>query len=231
VTVLIQIPALGCNEQLYAKVNPLLPVDLDKKVIIPIADRMSGCAAQVLAQAPNQFILLGTSFGGRVAMELALVAPSRVKGLVIIGAGPGPVADQAGGLKRSARMRGSEFENVLTEMGDIISHLPGPHGVSTMNAFRDMSRVMGPSDMATQSDALAYREDLWPRMVELECPTLCLWGDHDQYSDTDVGRKIASVVKRGTFLELPNCGHFPTLEYPDASAAAIIHWLSISHLI
>jgi pimeloyl-ACP methyl ester carboxylesterase len=231
VTVLIQIPALGCNEQLYAKVNLLLSDVTDPQVIIPVADRMASCVEHVLKHAPNQFILLGTSFGGRVAMELALVAPLRVKGLVIIGAGPGPVADQAEGLKRSARMRGGEFENVLTELGDIISHLSGPHGVSTMNAFRDMSRLMGPTGMATQSDALAYREDLWPRMAEVECPTLCLWGDHDKYSDADVGRRIASAVKRGIFVELPDCGHFPTLEYPNASAAAIIHWLSVNHLI
>ena len=230
-TTLIQIPALGCNGQLYAEISPLLPADLDPDVIIPVADRMAGCVEHVLKFAPHQFILLGTSFGGRVAMELALFAPSRVKGLIIIGAGPGPVADQPSGLARSARIRGGEFENVLTEMGDIISHLPGPRGVLTMNAFREMSRVMGPENMALQSDALAYREDLWPRMANIECPTLCLWGDHDQFSDADVGRKTASAIKRGTFVELPDCGHFPTLEYPKETADVISSWLSISNLI
>jgi pimeloyl-ACP methyl ester carboxylesterase len=26
-------------------------------------------------------------------------------------------------------------------------------------------------------------------------------------------------------VELPECGHFPTLEYPDESAAALERWL------
>lgn len=228
---LIQIPALGCNDQLYAKIDPLLPSALLRQVIIPVANRMSGCVAQVLSQAPDQFILLGTSFGGRVAMEVGLAAPERMKGLIIIGAGPGPVADQPSGLARSARIRGGEFETVLQEMGDIISHLPGPNGVSTMIAFRDMSRAMGPENMATQSDALAYREDLWSRMAEIECPVLCLWGDHDQYTAADVGRKIASTVKNGSYVELAECGHFPTLEYPQETANAISNWLSNSNFI
>ena len=222
-TTLIQIPALGCDEGLYAPFDAALGTQA--QTIIATADRMAGCIEQVLAQAPDEFILLGTSFGGRVAMETTLAAPTRVKGLIIIGAGPGPVADQAGGLLRSARVRGTEFENVLIEMGDIISHLPGPRGVETMQAFRSMSRQMGAENYARQSDALAYRTDLWPRMAEIICPVLCLWGEHDQYSGADVGKKIAAAVPHGKCVVLPDCGHFPTLEYPEESARIVKHWL------
>jgi pimeloyl-ACP methyl ester carboxylesterase len=78
--------------------------------------------AQVLKQAPERFVILGTSFGGRVAMELTLAAPERVSGLVVIGARPGPVADARAGVRRSERLRGGEFEQVITEMG-ISSHI------------------------------------------------------------------------------------------------------------
>ncbi|MDE2446664.1 MAG: alpha/beta hydrolase, partial [Alphaproteobacteria bacterium] len=193
-TTLIEIPALGCDARLYAKANPLLPSGVVAQVIVAVADLMAGCVAQVLAQAPKQFVVLGTSFGARVAMETALIAPEQVKGLIIIGSGPGPVADRAGGLRRSARMRGGEFENVLQEMGGIISHLPGPNGPDTMAAFREMARAMGPDHMALQSDAMAHRIDLWPRMADITCPVLCLWGDHDQYTPADVGRNIADAV-------------------------------------
>ena len=220
---LIQVPALGCDQGLYAPFNAQL--GLQTQTLIPIANRIAGCVEQVLAQAPDEFILLGTSFGGRVAMETALAAPKRVKGLIIIGAGPGPVADQAGGLLRSARVRGAEFENVLTEMGDIISHLPGPRGVETMQAFRSMSRHMGAENFALQSDALAYRTDLWPRVAEITCPVLCLWGEHDQYSGSAVGQKIAAAVPNGKCVLLPECGHFPTLEYPEESAQIVKDWL------
>ena len=220
---IIQIPALGCDRHLYAPFNAALR--MKAQTIIPTANRMEGCVEQVLAEAPDEFILLGTSFGGRVAMEVTLTAPTRVKGLVVIGAGPGPVTDQAGGLTRSARVRGSEFENVLQEMGEIISHLPGPRGVETMEAFRTMSRNLGREKFALQSDALAYRADLWPRLSEINCPVLCLWGEQDQYTSADVGQKIAATVGHGKYVALKNCGHFPTLEYPEESAHFVRNWL------
>ncbi len=219
----VQVPALGCDAGLYADFNAALGIKA--QVIVGVADRMAVCVGQVLAAAPERFILMGTSFGGRVAMETALAAPTQVKALVIIGAGPGPVADQARGLYRSARARGGEFENVLQEMGDIISHLPGPRGVETMQAFRGMSRHMGAENFALQSDALAYRIDLWPRMAEIKCPVLCLWGEYDQYSGPEVGEKIAAAVPHGKCVVLKDCGHFPTLEYPEEAARSVKDWL------
>jgi pimeloyl-ACP methyl ester carboxylesterase len=221
--ILIQIPALGCDKRLYAPFNASLGIE--GQTIIPITNRMAGCVEQVLAQAPQEFILLGTSFGGRVAMEVALAAPERVKSLIIIGTGPGAAADPAVGLKRSARVRGLEFENVLQEMDDIISHLPGPRGPETMQAFRMMSRAMGPENFARQSDALVHRIDIVPRLPEIKCQVLCLWGEHDQYSAPDVGQKIAAAVPNGKSVVLKNCGHFPTLEYPEESAKAVRDFL------
>ena len=220
---LIQIPALGCDERLCVSFSAALGIS--PQSIIATANRMAACVHQVLSQAPQEFILLGTSFGGRVAMETALTAPTHVKALVIIGAGPGPVVDQPAGLKRSARVRGDEFESVLLEMGNIISHLPGPRGVETMQAFRSMSRQVGAENFALQSDALAYRTDLWPRMAEIKCPVLCLWGEFDQYSGPEVGEKIAAAVPHGKYVVLKECGHFPTLEYPEEAARIVNDWL------
>jgi pimeloyl-ACP methyl ester carboxylesterase len=227
---LVEIPALGCDAGLYQPFNAQLARAIVTQVLVTTGDRMEKCVDDVLARAPEEFVLLGTSFGARVAMEVALAAPMRVRGLIIIGSGPGPVADQPGGLKRSARVRGGEFEAVLKEMGDIISHLPGLRGVSTMEAFRTMGRAMGPEKFAAQSDALAYRIDLWPRLSEIKCPVLCLWGVHDQYTGAEVGQKIAALVARGTFIVLEECGHFPTLEYPKESAEIVSNWLATSNL-
>ena len=227
---LVEIPALGCGEGLYQPFNAHLPKHVETLVLVTVQDRMEKCVADVLARAPQEFVIFGTSFGARVAMEVALAAPQRVKGLIIVGSGPGPVADQAGGLKRSARARGGEFEGVLKEMGDIISHLPGPRGHEAMEAFRSMSRALGPENFARQSDALARRIDLWPRMHEIHCPVLCLWGDHDQFASPDVGRKIVAAVPHGQFAEVPDCGHFPTLEYPVESARVVAAWLATSGL-
>ncbi len=88
-TNLIMIPAFGCDERLYAPLAPLLPSNVLSSTLICDGDSFEACVEQVLAQAPEHFVILGTSFGGRVALETALAAKERVKGLVVIGSGPG----------------------------------------------------------------------------------------------------------------------------------------------
>lgn len=223
---LVLIPALGCDARLYGPLLPLLPASVSPTTVIPDRDSFADCAEQVLTMAPENFVALGTSFGGRVAIELALIAPERLRGLVVIGAGPGPVADAVMGGRRSQRLRGGEFEQVITEMAAIISYVPGPNGISTQHDFKAMARTQGAALMARQSDALAKRTDLWPRMAEIECPALMLWGRHDQFSPAAEGLRLANAAGQGRYAELAECGHFPTLEYPSESAAAISHWLA-----
>lgn len=223
---LVLIPALGCDARLYAAMLPLLPKDVSATTVIPDRSDFADCVDQVLGMAPENFVILGTSFGGRVAMEVALAAPERLRGLVVIGAGPGPVADPVAGRRRSERLRGGEFEQVITEMAAIISHVPGPNGIATQHAFKAMARTQGALLMARQSDALAKRTDLRPRLEEITCPALLLWGVHDQFSPSADGLRLSSAVGQGRYVELAECGHLPTLEYPDESAAAIGHWLA-----
>ena len=227
---IVTIPAFGCDARLYDATFKLMSQALAVRTVIPDRDSFAGCVAQVLEQAPERFVIMGTSFGGRVALELTLAAPDRVAGLVVIGAGPGPVADPMAGARRSERLRGGEFDKVVTEMADIISHLPGPNGPATREAFIAMCRTQGAALMARQSDALAKRTDLRPRLSEITCPALMLWGVHDQFSPAADGLRLSSAVARGRYVELAECGHFPTLEYPDESAAALVHWLSDSGL-
>ncbi len=155
--------------------------------IVADKDTLTGCAQQMLERAPEKFIILGTSFGGRTALEVAFAAPDRVQGLVVIGAGPGVAADPSAGFRRTERLRGTEFESVVTEMADMVSHMPGPNGAKTRNAFISMARKQGGAVMARQSAALSKRLDLWPRLGEITCPSLMLWGREDKFSPQPMG--------------------------------------------
>jgi pimeloyl-ACP methyl ester carboxylesterase len=223
---LVMIPAFGCDERLYTPQIAALRERFDVRVIVGTEKRYSAMVDEVLAEAPERFAVLGTSMGGRLALEVTLAAPTRVSGLVIIGAGAGPTVDPALGMRRSARIRGGEKQQVLIEMGDMVSHLPGPNGPATREAFITMGQEMDPMTLARQSDALAHREDLWGRLGEIECPVLCLWGVHDKFSPAADGKRIAAAVKHGKYVELPECGHFPTLEYPDEATEILSKWLA-----
>ena len=222
---LVMIPALGCDGGLYADILPRLSDVIEPVTIVADKGTMTGCAQQVLEQAPEKFIILGTSFGGRTALEVTLAAPHRVQGLVVIGAGAGVAADPSAGFRRAERLRGNEFENVVTEMADMVSHLPGPNGAKTRSTFISMAQKLGGALMARQSEALAKRVDLWPRLDEITCPALMLWGREDQFSPAADGLKMSTALLHGRYAEISECGHFPSLEAPEETADILLHWL------
>jgi pimeloyl-ACP methyl ester carboxylesterase len=222
---LVLIPAFGCDHRLYAPQIAALKEQCRVLTIVVTTDSMEGMVEEVLQQAPKSFAILGTSLGGRVALQVALSAPQRVEGLCIIGAGAGGVADQVAGLRRSARIRGGERADVIAEMAEKISHRAGPRGLAAAQAFADMGNAIDTNILAQQSDALAGRVDLWDELDEVECLTLCLWGEHDQFSPAEDGQRIAQSVLEGDYVEFPACGHFPTLEYPEETTEMIIRWL------
>lgn len=222
---LVMIPALGCDGRLYADIVPRLSDVVEPVTIVADRDEMGACVQQVLEQAPEKFIVLGTSFGGRVALEVALAAADRVQGLVVIGAGAGVAADPSAGLRRAERLRGSETENVITELADMISHMPGTNGPKTRTSFITMAHEMGGALMARQSEALARRVDLWPRLDEITCPALMLWGREDQFSPAADGLKMSTALLHGRYAEISECGHFPSLEALEETADILLHWL------
>jgi pimeloyl-ACP methyl ester carboxylesterase len=228
---LVLIPAFGCDDRLYEPQTAALKGSISCNIHIGKGERYEMMAENLLAEAPERFAVLGTSMGGRLALEVALSAPERVEALCVIGAGAGAVADKAAGLRRSERIRSGEKVAVLREMGDMISHMDGPNGPATRQASIAMGHDFDMETLAQQSDALAHRSDKWARVGEITCPALFLWGVHDQFSPAADGARMAEMVQDGSYVELPECGHFPTLEYPEMATEAIIAWLEDAGLI
>ena len=228
---LVMIPALGCDGGLYADILPRLSDVIEPSTIVADKDTMTGGVQQVLEQAPEKFIVLGTSFGGRTALEVAFAAPDRVQGVAVMGAGAGVAADPSTGFRRAERLRGKEFENVVTEMADMDAHMPGPNGAKARSAFMLMAHKLGGALMARQSEALAKRVDLWPRLGEIACPCLMLWGREDKFSPAAEGLKLSTALPHGRYAEISECGHFPSLEAPEETADIILHWLQDAKFI
>jgi pimeloyl-ACP methyl ester carboxylesterase len=88
-----------------------------------------------------------------------------------------------------------------------------------------MAHEMGGALMARQSEALARRADLWPKLDEITCPALMLWGREDQFSPAAEGLKMSTALLHGRYAEISECGHFPSLEAPEETVDILLHWL------
>ena len=219
------IPALGCDAGLYTELVSGIADLADAQVVIPEADTLAACVVQVLNQSPEKFFICGTSFGGHVAREVALAAPERVLGLVIIGAGAGAAADPAGGRRRSERLRGGERDQVIAEMAEIITSPASPRSREAKASFLAMGLACDTERIARQNDALILRPDRWADMERMECPALLLWGRDDRFSPSSDGLRMAGLMAHARFVELEDVGHLPSLEAPEETLDVLRHWL------
>lgn len=207
------IPALLCDERLYGDVIAALGARIEAHVMLSPQHRLADSAADILARAPAKFALVGTSYGGNLALAVALAAPQRISALWLMGCDPaGPAAggpDLAGGLEATP-------EAVIDMLAGLVVH---PQAGAAAATFRAMAHALGGVAGAAQARALGARADITARLGELRMPTLALWGKDDALVAPEIGRQLASKLPHASFHQLDDCGHLPTLEQPAAAAA------------
>ena len=208
------IPALLCDEGLYEDVVEALGDLVDARVLVSPKPRLADSAADILARSPERFVLVGTSYGGMLALEVALAAPERVTALWLMGSDP--QAATPGGPDLAAGLEAAP-DAVIDLLAGLVVR---PEATAAAAAFKAMAHRLGGAAGAAQARAAVARADLTGRLGELTMPALVLWGSRDTLVPPDVGRRLAAGLPQAHFHEIDDCGHLPTLEKP-AEAAAI----------
>ena len=175
--------------------------------------RLEDSVADILARAPARFVLVGTSYGGNLAMEVALAAPGRVTALCLMGCNP--AAPQPGGPDLAAGLEATP-DAVIDRLAGLVVHR---EAVAAAAAFKSMAQRVGGAAAAAQARALGVRREATTRLVSLTMPALVLWGEEDALVPVAVGRALAAALPHARFEVLKGCGHLPTLEQPAACAA------------
>ena len=165
-----------------------------------------------LDEAP--VVVVGHSFGGRVALRLAASHPERVRALVLTGVPLLPRTDRP----PAKAPLGFRLAKAL--------HRRGLLSEERMEARR---RRSGSADYrnapsATMRDVLVTvtNERYEGELAALRCPVELLWGEDDDQVPASVARRAAEVLgDRATLTTLPGVGHFTPTAAPGALADAI----------
>jgi pimeloyl-ACP methyl ester carboxylesterase len=197
-----------------------LPGDLTS-----VAQLATGYLGWLLERGERDVVLVGSSIGGWIALEMAVQATHDERYAGVIGAvvdidGVGvvvdgePVADffalDARGLAEAAwhdPERGYIDPATLTDEQRAVQQANG----------RTMAVVAG-SGMADPT--------LLGRLGTVAVPTLVLWGDSDGIVTPAYGRAVADAVPGAEYAVVPEAGHLPHLEAPAATWAALDPFLS-----
>jgi 2-succinyl-6-hydroxy-2,4-cyclohexadiene-1-carboxylate synthase len=185
------------------------------------------CAADVVARAPERFVLCGYSLGGRVALHVALAHRRRVSRLVLVASTAGIEDPEMRAERRASdeRLAAETERGTIEEFADRWSRQPLFAGTpATALAFwrSDLLRN-DPAALAAvlRGVGVGVMEPLWDRLGELEgIPVTLITGERDgRYSA--IGRRLAAALPEARLLIVPGAGHGLPREAPQAVAAAI----------
>ena len=219
-TAMILIPALLCDEALYAGVVSGLGDRVAAQVMMSPRPTLAASVDDILARAPEHFVLGGTSYGARLAIEIALAAPERLRGLWLMGANPGaPDREQSLG---TAGMIEDRTEEAIAMLAGVVVAQQHAEARST---FEAMARRVGGRDGGAQMRALADGAEVWDRLGSLHIPTLVVWGKDDALVPVATGRRLADTLPHAHWFALDDCGHLPTIEKPGEVTEIVAEWL------
>ena len=181
----------------------------------------------------ERFRLLGHSMGGMVARRVVLGHPERVDTLVLMdtGAGPPPTLDPAT-VDLGAEIARTDGMAVLKAVQDEVSPLGTP-AHERLLATRPGYREFGERKWAALSRdmwiALATEIVRQPDQLEalraVRCPTLVIVGEQDEVF-LDASRAMAATIPGATLVVVPDAGHSPQFENPEAWFAAVERFLA-----
>lgn len=185
----------------------------------------AGCVAHVLAQAPERFVLAGYSLGGRVALHVALAAPERVRGLVLVSSTAG-IEDPAERAQRRAADESLAHELEQIPFEQFIERWRGQPLFATESAAvgataRADQRRNQPAALAAALRGIGTgaMESLWGRLGELKMPVAVVVGESDA-KFRRLGERMVTMLAHAE-LRVVDGGHGLVLENPGAVAAAL----------
>ena len=157
--------------------------------------------------------VVGVSFGGMVAQELAVTWPDRVERLALLCTSPGGAGGASYPLHELARLPVAEQAEAGLALLDtrftpawLVDH-PSDRALVEMVAAR---RVASTSDAVERgkSDQLGARRhhDVWDRLDRITCPTLVAGGRFDGIAPPANSEAIASRIA-GSVLRCYEGGH------------------------
>jgi pimeloyl-ACP methyl ester carboxylesterase len=180
--------------------------------------------------------LVGSSRGGGLAVDAALVAPDRVAGLVLIAAGvrgtPSREELDAEFAWLDDALLGAYEAGDLGEINrlETLVWLDGPAGPEGRvgGEARALAVAMNAVVLAHRSDedAGASGIDTWSRLSELHLPATVIWGDRDLPSIVEDSRMLADRLPHARTRVLAGTAHLPYLESPAVVADALLDALA-----
>ena len=191
-------------------------------------DSIAAMAARVLSATEGSLLPVGFSMGAIVAVEMAVQAPERIVGLVLVGYNATADLPERAAHRpfQQAEVCAGGLERVLVqELKPNYLAAENRNDATLLELLRDMGMRLGPDVFLRQSEALRLREDRRADIAALKVPVLYLCGSEDALCPPAWHRNWAAQTPQAHFEEIVGAGHMLPLEAPARLAEIIKRWL------
>ena len=235
------IPALAANYRVYAPDFPGFGLS-SKPIMSYTPEFFQQFVVDFLDVLEiEKAIIIGNSLGGLVALSVALSHPARVAALGLVdSSGLGieitpflsqltlPIYGELAttvcrtplGAKQRSLFRGSLFFAHPGKIPDVwyadqenLAQMPG-YMEASISALRTQLTVFGQYKILLDS------------LKQLTMPTLIVWGENDIVIPKQHGKNALKELSNGKLVVIPDCGHIPHIEQPEAFVKELRIFLS-----
>jgi pimeloyl-ACP methyl ester carboxylesterase len=210
-------------EDLVDRVKPRLRCVLLEMPLLDIPGE--DCSIEAVTRITERFmreqigqpaVLVGNSFGGHVALRLAIEQPHMVKGLVLAG---------SSGLIEKSLVSTVEIRPTRSWLKTKIDELYfDPSNVRDQDvdrAFEALSRPRGARAMVKLSRS-ARRDVLRSQVGKITAPTLLVWGRQDVVTPPEAAEGFAQLIPSARLVWADRCGHVPMAEGTETFARELL---------
>lgn len=231
--------SLGTDLRLWDAILPLLPKDwrivrYDKRGHGlsdhggggDIADHVADAIAVVEAFADRPVVFVGLSIGGLIAQGVAHQRPDLVRALVLSNTAA-RLGTPDGWQARIDAVNRSGVTGIADEIMTrwfAPAFLNGP----ALPLWRNMLARTPVEGYIAACRALA-QADHTAKTAQLRLPTLVIGGEFDGASPAELVKATADLIPGAVFHVIPNTGHLPPVEAPEAYTTLLIPFLK-AHL-
>jgi pimeloyl-ACP methyl ester carboxylesterase len=173
-------------------------------------------------------VLVGASFGGWLAAELAIKGTGRFSKLVLM--------DAIG-----AKFGDREHREIKEILNTPIDDLPATLFSDPKAGAKRFGNLDFPSMQEAEVTRFArnresflmfgwahalFNPKLASRLHRIQMPALVAWGDDDGVVTPAYGRAFAGAIPGAQFMSVPHAGHYGYMEQPAAYADAVLKFLA-----
>jgi pimeloyl-ACP methyl ester carboxylesterase len=169
--------------------------------------------------------VVGHSYGTLIAQHLAVREPARVRSLTLFGA----LAEPAPAARETMRARAAAVRaQGMLDAAEMTAHA----ALSAHTRETDALAVAFVRESLAAHDAegyarncLALAESQAAPAEQIRCPVLIVGGEDDIVTPLSMGRQLAARLADARVHALPRCGHWSTVERPEACRRVLREFL------